>query len=96
MAHRIVILGGGTGGTLAANRLRRIYSPKAADITVVDRDDRHIYQPGQVSVAFGITRPSDIVRSRRRQLRAGIRFMDVGIEGVDVPSNQVHLTQIFQ
>ena len=29
---RIVILGGGTGGTLLANRLRRAYRPEAADI----------------------------------------------------------------
>jgi sulfide:quinone oxidoreductase len=44
MADRIVILGGGTGGTLTANRLRA--SLPDADITVVDGDDRHIYQPG--------------------------------------------------
>jgi hypothetical protein len=31
MAHRIVILGGGTGGTLTANRLRKIYPPEAAE-----------------------------------------------------------------
>ena len=44
--RRIVILGGGTGGTLLANRLRRAYRPEAADIVVVDRDDAHVYQPG--------------------------------------------------
>lgn len=36
---RIVILGGGSGGTLAANRLRRAYPPQDADIVVVDRGD---------------------------------------------------------
>ena len=35
---RIVILGGGTGGTLVANRLRRAYRPGAVEIVVVDRD----------------------------------------------------------
>ena len=43
---RIVILGGGTGGTLVANRLRWIYRPEAAEIIVVDRDGDHVYQPG--------------------------------------------------
>ena len=38
--HRIVILGGGTAGTLAANRLDRLYG-EDAEILVVDRDDRH-------------------------------------------------------
>lgn len=91
MAHRIVILGGGTGGTLLANRLRRAYDRRDAAITVVDRDDRHIYQPGQVPVAFGISRPADIVRSRRGQLRAGIDFHEAEIDRVDAQANQVHL-----
>ncbi len=45
MSHRLVILGGGTGGTLVANRLQRLCG-EAASITVIDRDDAHIYQPG--------------------------------------------------
>ena len=68
MAHRIVILGGGTGGTLTANRLRRILSVAEATITVVDQDDQHVYQPGLLFVPFGLAHPADIVRSRRAQL----------------------------
>ena len=58
MRPRIVIIGGGTGGTLTANRLHRIYGD-SADITVVDRDDRHVYQPGLLFVPFGLGRPGD-------------------------------------
>ena len=43
---QIVILGGGTGGTTTANRLRRRFDADEAEIHVVDRDDRHVYQPG--------------------------------------------------
>lgn len=39
MTHRIVVLGGGTDGTLTANRLRRLYTEDEAEITVVDQDD---------------------------------------------------------
>ena len=35
---RIVILGGGTGGTLTASRLRRAFDEQAAEIVVVDHD----------------------------------------------------------
>ena len=50
---QIVVLGGGTGGTMAANRLRRRFDPDEAEIHVVDRDDRHVYQPGLLFVPFG-------------------------------------------
>lgn len=91
MSHRIVILGGGTGGTLLANRLRRAYDRSEASITVVDRDDRHIYQPGQVPVALGLTRPDDIVRPRREQLRSGVDFLEREIDHVDLDASQVIL-----
>jgi NADH dehydrogenase FAD-containing subunit len=54
MGHRIVVLGGGTGGTLAANRLRRLFSPGAATVAVVDQDDEHVYQPGLLFVLKGV------------------------------------------
>ncbi len=68
MGHKIVILGGGTGGTLMANRLRRLYSREEADIAVVDKDDAHVYQPGLLFVPFGLAHAEDIVRPRHRQL----------------------------
>ena len=66
MAKQIVILGGGTGGTMTANRLRRRLDEDEAQIHVVDRDDRHVYQPGLLFVPFGLATPDEIVRPRRR------------------------------
>ena len=37
MTKRVVILGGGTGGTLVANRLRKLYPETELSIEVVDR-----------------------------------------------------------
>ena len=91
MTHRIVVLGGGTGGTLTANRLRRLFPEAQADITVVDQDDRHVYQPGLLFVPFGLTHPEDIVRPRHRQLHDGIAFVDSAIKHVDIEANEVHL-----
>lgn len=65
---RIVILGGGTGGTLTANRLRRAYDEQAAEIVVVDRDGDHVYQPGLLFVPFGLADIGRIVRPRWRHL----------------------------
>ena len=88
---RIVILGGGTGGTLSANRLRRVYSPQEVSITVVDQDDDHIYQPGLLFVPFGIGTAAEITRSRTAQLRPWIDFLRCGVETVDVALNRVFL-----
>ncbi len=91
MTSRIVVLGGGTGGTLAANRLRRIYDMADAAITVIDQDDRHVYQPGLLFVPFGLTHPEDIVRPRGRQLCKGIEYTLSAVEWVDIEANEVHL-----
>ena len=72
MKKQIVILGGGTGGTMVANRLRRRFDADEAEIHVVDRDDRHVYQPGLLYVPFGLADVDEIVRPRRRQLRRGV------------------------
>jgi sulfide:quinone oxidoreductase len=89
--QRIVILGGGTGGTLTANRLRKRLGD-AASITVIDADDRHVYQPGLLFVPFGLAQPDDIVRPRKRQLHRGISYLQSAVERVDVEADRVHLT----
>jgi len=83
MTKRIVILGGGTAGTLAANRLRHELGDAAA-ITVVDRNNNHIYQPGLLLVPFGLTRPDRIVRPRARQLHPGIGYHQSAIDHVAI------------
>jgi sulfide:quinone oxidoreductase len=87
---RIVILGAGTGGTMTANRLRRALDP-GTTIDVVDRDDRHVYQPGLLFVPFGLADPGDIVRSRSAQLHKGIGFHLAGCDRVDLAADEVHL-----
>ena len=82
VTRRIVILGAGTGGTLTANRLRRACDGDV-EIVVVDRDDRHVYQPGLLFVPFGLADPDEIVRSRRAQLHDGIEFRLAEVEHVD-------------
>jgi sulfide:quinone oxidoreductase len=91
MTKRVVILGGGTGGTLTAHRLRRHHSPAELTITVVDQDDRHVYQPGLLFVPFGLTHPEDIVRPRHRQLHHGIDFRRSAVDRVDLATETVHL-----
>ena len=88
---QIVILGGGTGGTMTANRLRRRFDLDEAEIHVVDRDDRHVYQPGLLFVPFGMAQLDEIVRPRRRQIRDGVVFHEREIDSVSIDRNEVTL-----
>jgi sulfide:quinone oxidoreductase len=88
---QIVVLGGGTGGTMTANRLRRRFDADEAEIHVVDLDDRHVYQPGLLFVPFGLASLDDIVRPRRRQLRNGIVFHQTEVAWVELDRNEVEL-----
>jgi sulfide:quinone oxidoreductase len=87
----VVVLGGGTGGTLAANRLRRLLPAGDVAITVVDQDDRHVYQPGLLFVPFGLAKVDDLVRPRQRQLRDGIDFVRAPVDHVDLERDEVHV-----
>ena len=86
-----MILGGGTGGTITANRLRRIL-PESIDITVVDSNNHHIYQPGLLFVPFGLAEPDHLIRPRDRQLHHGIEYMDAVVESVDIAGSRVHFS----
>jgi sulfide:quinone oxidoreductase len=91
MPHRIVILGAGTGGTLVANRLHKLLGAEA-EITVVDRDDRHVYQPGLLFVPFGLAEPDELVKPRHAQLRGGIDFRVAEVDRVETAENVVYTT----
>ena len=86
--QHVLILGGGTGGTLTANRLRRML-PRSIDVTVVDGNDDHVYQPGLLFVPFGLTEGRDLVRPRGEQLHAGIEYVRSTVESVDVARKRV-------
>jgi sulfide:quinone oxidoreductase len=91
MKSHVVILGGGTGGTLTANRLRKVLPESDVSITVVDADNRHVYQPGLLFVPFDIADPDDIVRPRGRQLHRGIDYRPTAIDHVDIETDRVFL-----
>jgi sulfide:quinone oxidoreductase len=92
MARRVLILGGGTAGTMTANRLRRKLTRDTWQITVVDRDDAHLYQPGLLFVPFGGHRPEQLLRSRHAFIGDGIQLVIGDVDRVDATGNTVVLT----
>jgi len=90
--RRLVILGAGTAGTMVANKLRRRLAFDEWQITVVDRDNVHLYQPGLLFIPFGRYRPAEVVRPRRGLLRNGIQLLRGEIDVIDPERKVVRLT----
>jgi NADH dehydrogenase len=63
--HRVVVVGGGFGGLLATRALG--WSP--VDVTLVDREPHHLFQPMLYQVATGIVSEGDIAPPLRHILR---------------------------
>lgn len=89
--RKLVILGGGTAGTMVANKLRAKYTPAELQITVVDQDDHHHYQPGYLFLPFGQLAPGQIVRARHAFIPDGVELVLCGVEKVDADAKQVFL-----
>jgi sulfide:quinone oxidoreductase len=63
MSHHVVIVGGGTGGTVLANdladRLGSAIDAGDVRVTLVNDDPDHVYKPVWLYVAFGQREPGD-------------------------------------
>jgi sulfide:quinone oxidoreductase len=80
--RRIVVLGGGTAGTIVVTKLRRRLDAAQWEIAVVDRDDIHRYQPGYLFLPFGRYQPADVARSRHAYIPDGVRLVLADVERV--------------
>lgn len=89
--QKILILGGGTAGTMAANQLRKKLPKQDWQITVVDQDDKHVYQPGLLLMPFGTYSPERLVRSRKTQFTKGVKLIKAEIDKVKASENLVSL-----
>ncbi|MBC7462637.1 MAG: NAD(P)/FAD-dependent oxidoreductase [Actinobacteria bacterium] len=90
--RNIVVLGGGTAGTMVVNKLRKKLKSGSWHITIVDQDNDHIYQPGLLLVPFGVYEPIQLVKKRNHFFPHGVTFIEAEIDRVEAQLNQVILT----
>lgn len=85
----LVIVGGGFGGLQAARSLRRA----PIDITLIDRNNYHLFQPLLYQVATAALNPADIAYPIRAALRdqANVRVLLAEARHIDVDRRQVVL-----
>lgn len=84
---KIVIVGGGAGGIMAAARLSRALSNP--DITLIAPNEIHIYQPGQVFVAAGEMTTEDLLKKNKELIPSNVKWIKDEVKTFDPDNNKV-------
>lgn len=88
MKH-IVILGAGSAGVMFANRMRKEFTEEAVGITVIEKSDKHIYQPAFTLLVFDLEQPENLVRPTRDLFYDGINLITDEATKIDPKNNKV-------
>jgi len=92
MAPRtVLVLGGGVGGLVTANELRRRLDP-ADRVVVVERERRHLFQPSLLWLMVGRRRRYQIERPLRELLAPGVELVEADVRSIDPVARRVETT----
>lgn len=87
---RLVIVGGGVGGTIVANQVVRALSASdPVTVTLISQDRRHMYQPGLLYVGVGAMRTEELYREEKSLLNPRVRWMNTGATRIDLANQTV-------
>ena len=84
---RIVIVGGGVGGTLVANllqkKLRKDIDDGEVSLALIDERGEHVYQPGFMYIAMGSQTAEKLVRPERSLLEHRVELIVGRVTRID-------------
>ncbi len=90
---KILIIGGGMGGTILANNLARRLTPELRSgkvkITMLTASEKHMYQPGLLYLAFGRVTPDELYKDQASLLEPGITLHVDPVEEFMLDDNRV-------
>jgi len=87
---RIVVLGGGSGGVVAATNLGRKLGDKH-EVILIDKRFDHVFMPAFLFVMVGERQPQDITRSLKHLEKHNVKFVQAEVSGIDPELQQVEL-----
>lgn len=90
MKH-LVILGAGTSGTMMANHLYKALPAEEWQISIVDKEKTHYYQPGFLFVPFDIYKPKQVKKSIDKFIPDGVQLVRKPIDRINKEDDQVIL-----
>lgn len=88
MKKRVIVLGGGSGGSMAANKLARQLSKEIknneVEIIQITNSTKHIYQPGYIFVALNEKNPDHFIRNQSSIAHRNVQLVEDEIVKIDV------------
>ncbi|KTG29351.1 NAD(P)/FAD-dependent oxidoreductase [Haloferax profundi] len=94
MTQRIAVVGGGTGGTVASNRLAEELAAEIdagdVEVTLVSDDTKHVYKPVFLYVPFGLAEPEDGVRDLRELVDDRVNIVTNRVRRVDTDEKRLY------
>lgn len=87
-APKILVLGGGSGGLVAANKLVKVLGDRVS-VTVIDRNPYHEFMPAYPWVAMGIRSPEQIRRPLELLRKRGIEVVTGEVLSIDPDAKAV-------
>ncbi|MFW0883769.1 NAD(P)/FAD-dependent oxidoreductase [Candidatus Acidulodesulfobacterium sp. H_13] len=95
MSKRVIIVGGGVGGTIIANLLAKKMRPEIRKgeliIDVISDKAEHFYQPGLLYMLFGLKQYEELVRDERGLLDPMVELHLNPAVGINKDKNEVSL-----
>jgi len=88
MQKKVLVLGGGSGGVITANKLKEIMGDQV-DITVIDKNAEHTFIAAYPWVAFGYRELNQIRRPLVSLQRKGINFIQAQVLALHPDKNSV-------
>jgi len=87
----LLILGAGTSGTMMANHLRHALSKKEWNITIIDQEKTHYYQPGFLFLPFDLYKTKQVKKSIDKFIPKGVKLISERIDRIDKDNDVVLL-----
>ncbi|HEU4345449.1 MAG TPA: FAD/NAD(P)-binding oxidoreductase [Candidatus Binatia bacterium] len=87
---RIVILGGGCGGVVAASHLGRRLGAQH-EVILIDRRPEHVFMPAFLFIMVGERQPWEISRKLRNLEKRNVKIIQSEITGIDPKRQEVTL-----
>jgi sulfide:quinone oxidoreductase len=88
---KVLILGGGTAGTIMANKMLKELPVNEWSVTVIEKTTNHYYQPGFLFIPFGLYQKKDILKPVTKFIPKGVKVINNEVENIDPEKNIITL-----